>query len=135
MMKIAVLAVLPLLLSACGIPTAVVLTSSAVDGVTYVSTGKTLTGHALSAAAAKDCSILFGITRGEFCKDKEKPDELAKKDAGFIVPKDGPTVGEFVATPAADGGSTETQLVLEPQFFDFDYESPPTPVANAEPTS
>ncbi len=41
-------------------------------------------------------------------------------------------MGEFVRIPAADGGSTETQLVLEPQFIDFDYETPPAPVANAE---
>ena len=33
------------------------------------------------------------------------------------------------------GGSTETQLVLEPRFFDFDYEAPPASVVNAEPAS
>lgn len=132
-MKIAVLAAVPLLLSACGLPTAVVVTSYAVDGVAFVSTGKTLTAHALSAATDKDCSILFGLTRGELCRDIEKPDESAKRDAGFVVPKDRPTADEPVAISAAAGGTTEPQMVLEPQFFDFDYETAPASLATAQP--
>jgi hypothetical protein len=41
------------------------------------------------------------------------------------MPKDKPTVAE--SKPA------EVQAVSEPRFFDFDYEKPPTPAANAKP--
>lgn len=50
MKKVAVLAVLPLLLTACVVPTAVVMTIYEVDGVTHVSTGKTPTKNTVSAA-------------------------------------------------------------------------------------
>lgn len=134
-MRIAVLAVLPLLLSACGIPTAVVLTTTAVDSVAFVGSGKTTSGHALSAATDKDCSILFGITRGELCKDKPQPDEYARKGAGFRIPKDSPEAGKGAVSSAAHTEPTEMQAVLEPRFFDFDYESAPTlPVTAAQTT-
>lgn len=131
-MKYIVLAVLPLLLSACAIPAAVVATAAA-DGVTFLSSGKSITSHTLTAATEKDCSVLFGITRGEFCKEKDKSDDYSRRDAGFVVPKDSPAVPEEVATPAAASKSTKVQELLEPRFYDFDHETPPAPVAKAQP--
>ena len=63
MMKFAVLAALPLFLSACAIPAAVVVTAAA-DGVTFLSSGKSITSHTLTAATKKDCSIHFGLNTG-----------------------------------------------------------------------
>ncbi|MDA1324451.1 MAG: hypothetical protein O3C34_06880 [Proteobacteria bacterium] len=124
MKKLALLAALPLLLSACAIPTAVVVYAAA-DSVTFLSSGKSIPSHTLTAAAEKDCSILYGITRGKFCKEKEKFHDNAGNDAGFVVPKDGPALTVNMITPAAVSTSTEVKAVPEPRFFDFDYEAPP----------
>lgn len=132
MLKAGVLAVLPLLLSACGIP-AVVAVTAAADGVAYMGTGKSLSSHALSAAADRDCSILFGMTRGRFCKEKEKPDDYAKRGAGFVIPKDEPAARDHVTQPPSDAGSAASRAALEPRFFDFDYETPPPTVRGAPP--
>ena len=120
MMKFALLAVLPLQLSACAIPAAVVVTAAA-DGVTFLSSGKSVTSHTLTAATDKDCSLLFGITRGEFCKEKEKSNGYAYRDAGFVLPNDDPTVGEHVTAPAAkrpEAGQPQWTLVLG-SFADY----------------
>ena len=41
---------------------------------------------------------------------------------------------EDVTTPTAASKSTKVQAVLKPRFYDFDYETPPAPVAKAKPT-
>lgn len=133
-MKIAVMAAMLLLLSACGVPTAVVMTTAAIDGVTYVGTGKSLSGHALSEATDQDCSILFGITRGQFCKDKVVADEPSRNDAGFRIPKEGPAAETAASAAPTDVPSAGPQAVLEPRFYDFDYETPPESAATAPKT-
>ncbi len=51
--------VLPLLfLTGCAIPPAVTIASLVLDGVSYVSTGKSTTDHAISAFANEDCALL-----------------------------------------------------------------------------
>ena len=40
---------------------------------------------------------------------------------------------EDVTTPTAASKSTKVQAVLKPRFYDFDYETPPAPVAKAKP--
>lgn len=68
-MRLVALAALPLLLSACGAPSGLLVATYAIDSASYVGTGKSVSGHALSAATKKDCSILFGLTRGQLCED------------------------------------------------------------------
>ena len=124
MMRIALFAALPLLLSACTIPTAVAVYSG-VEAVTFLGSGKVIPSHALSVASDHDCSLLFGITRGQFCKPKEKSLHHTVKGAGFIVPKDLPPARGRVAAASVNGNLTGVQPVLEPRFFDFDYEVAP----------
>jgi hypothetical protein len=68
-MKFVALAALPLLLSACGVPSGLMVATYAIDSASYVGTGKTVSGHAISAATKKDCSVLYGLTRGQLCED------------------------------------------------------------------
>lgn len=68
-MRLIALAALPLLLSACGAPSGLLVATYAIDGASYVGTGKSVSGHALSAATKKDCSVLYGLTRGQWCED------------------------------------------------------------------
>ena len=54
------LLMLPLLLTACIglIPTPITVATGAINGVTYLATGKTATDHALSFVMQRDCSMM-----------------------------------------------------------------------------
>lgn len=83
-MRLVALAALPLLLSACGAPSGLLVATYAIDGASYVGTGKTVSDHALSAATKKDCSVLYGVTRGQLCE--EAPTGLAEVPSDTRVP-------------------------------------------------
>lgn len=68
--RIAVMALLAPLLSGCGLPEAVTVAGLVVEGGSFLGTGKTVSDHALSAAADRDCSMLAGITRGRLCEEE-----------------------------------------------------------------
>jgi len=58
---------LPLLLAGCAIPPAVTVASLVLDGVSFVTTGKSTADHALSAVANEDCAILRVVEGKEIC--------------------------------------------------------------------
>jgi hypothetical protein len=58
-----------LLLSGCAMPLPISLTLWAVDGVSYITTDRTLLDHAISAVTDKDCRILRGLQQKQFCID------------------------------------------------------------------
>lgn len=58
------------LLGGCGaIPPAIGLISYAADGVSFLASGKTLSDHALSAAANQDCKLFRMVQNLEVCAD------------------------------------------------------------------
>jgi hypothetical protein len=60
------------------IPPAVTIASYAVDGISYIATGKTLTDHAISGAAGEDCVLMRAASLKNPCRDYFIPDsELA----------------------------------------------------------
>lgn len=64
-----------LAVSACGLPPIVSAVSYAIEGASYAASGKSMTDHALSAAADRDCAM-FRIVKGEeICRDAEFPSE------------------------------------------------------------
>ena len=58
-----------LALSGCGLPPLITVASAALDGMSLVSTGKTVGGHALSAAAKKDCAMWRVVKNEDVCRD------------------------------------------------------------------
>ena len=52
------LLLLPLPAAGCILPPAVTVASLAADGVSYATTGKSVTDHGLSAATGEDCALL-----------------------------------------------------------------------------
>jgi hypothetical protein len=68
-MKRAIAALLPLALVGCGLPPAVTLISYALDGISLISTGKTVGDHALSVAANQDCAVWRAVDGEEVCKE------------------------------------------------------------------
>jgi len=67
--KLSALAGLGMSLSGCivALPPAIQLASFALDGLSYVSTGKSVTDHAISAVTAKDCAMLRGLQGDNIC--------------------------------------------------------------------
>lgn len=60
---------LALLVSGCGLPPAIVAFTYAIDGFSYVSSGKGMSDHVLSAAIDQDCAIFRAVQGKEICHD------------------------------------------------------------------
>ncbi len=69
----------PLLLSACAVPSALTLAGYAVESASYMKTGKTVSDHAVSAVAGRDCQLLHGVTKGKVCKDQKRSGKALAK--------------------------------------------------------
>ncbi|MHA1570281.1 MAG: hypothetical protein ACTSWM_00570 [Alphaproteobacteria bacterium] len=69
-----------MLLAGCGLPPAVIVASYAVDGISYVASGKSLTDHALSVLAQRDCALHRVITEADLCRD-----DVASSDQVTVV--------------------------------------------------
>lgn len=65
---------LVLFLSGCGLPPAIVAFSYAMDGISFASSGKSVTDRALSAAVEQDCALYRAIRGQDICNEAE-PDE------------------------------------------------------------
>ena len=94
---------LPLLLGGCGLPPALTAASWALDGVSYLVSGKSVTDHAISEVAAQDCA-LFRIVQGrEFCEDYEVDgDHSLTLTASGVASPDNPSDPLFVPPEIAE---------------------------------
>jgi hypothetical protein len=70
-MKTFIALVAAFLLSGCGLPPAFTFASYALDGMALLSTGKSVSDHALSAAAKKDCAVWRVVKDEEVCREYE----------------------------------------------------------------
>ncbi len=59
----------PVVLTGCGAPIGLQIASVFADGVSLLTTDKTLTDHGLSALTEKDCAVLRGLKGEEICRD------------------------------------------------------------------
>lgn len=70
-MRTIVIGVSALLLSGCaGIPPAVTIATTAIDGVSWAASGKTVTDHVISEVADADCRIIGLIEDGQICQER-----------------------------------------------------------------
>ena len=111
--KISALAGVAMSLSGCivTLPPAIQLASLALDGISYASTGKSVSDHAISAVTAQDCAMLRGLKGEAICS--EQAVEVAMLPDGTPAPhatdaaRDIKTAGQdeafrtFAATQAA----------------------------------
>jgi hypothetical protein len=79
MKKIAAILLLPLIMPGCAVPSALSLAGYAVESASYMKTGKTVSDHAVSAVAGRDCQLLHGVTKGQICKGVKRSKRLAGK--------------------------------------------------------
>lgn len=94
-----------LLLAGCGLPPVIVVASYALDGVSYVATGKSVTDHAISAVSGQDCALHRLLTAaGEVCN--ETFDEIFTADAGDTLAPGEVSVGAKALVETAIVGDT-----------------------------
>lgn len=62
---------LPILLGGCSLPPALTAASWAIDGVSYLVSGKSVTDHAISEVAQQDCALFRVVQDREICEDYE----------------------------------------------------------------
>lgn len=99
------------MLGGCESTALVPLTAYALDGLSYASSGKGLTDHAISAANNKDCALFRAVQGGQICEtgpSVEVAPALAMTDTGGVSATDAATVRELLArapemmAPASD---------------------------------
>jgi len=81
MRKLLVPIVAPLFLTACAVPLPLKIASWALDGISYLSTGKSVTDHGLSLVAQKDCALWRPVKGEKICTDIVDINEVVVADA------------------------------------------------------
>jgi len=71
-----------LFLSGCAIPVPLQIASWALDGLSVLTTQKSVADHAISIAADKDCAVWRGFTEGQICREIDDNTATAVADAG-----------------------------------------------------
>jgi len=119
-------------LSGCivAIPPALQAASFALDGLSYVTTGKSVTDHAISAVADRDCAMFRALNGEAICS---KDVQLAELDAlerrldspnavviaKTIVPARDDAVFQRASANMAASGNVDADEVLDDESFDL----------------
>ncbi|MCZ6607119.1 MAG: hypothetical protein O7A64_05580 [Alphaproteobacteria bacterium] len=102
-----------ILLNACALPAVYSIATLAVDGISYATSGKGLSDHALSAVANEDCAMWRVLVARPICSETDVPETTvatASEFGEFEV-----TAAVFAATPALDQfGVPETMVAAAP---------------------
>ncbi len=69
-----------LLLGGCALPLPVQIASWALDGLSMLTTEKTITDHGVSLVAQKDCALWRGLVEGAVCRDSDAVTTIALAD-------------------------------------------------------
>ena len=98
MKKIAAPILSVVLLSGCAVPVAVTVASLVVDGISYVTTEKSLTDHGLSAMSDSDCAMYRLITTGYVCHPHDIEDTAVVVNLQAPIPPIPRTRNGFTAS-------------------------------------
>jgi len=81
------------MLSGCAaLPVPVQIASWAFDGLSVITTQKSLTDHGLSLVAGQDCAIWRGLTEGEVCRDNSIEVEVLTAAVAPPAPREQPGI-------------------------------------------
>jgi hypothetical protein len=94
----------PLAVGACAIPLPMQLASMALNGISYLTTEKSVSDHVITAAVGRDCALHRTVTEGQVCRDE---------------PHDSLLIAALGATP--DMGDSQP-VVYEPTSLATDWE-------------
>ncbi len=98
--RLAVLA-LPILLNARALPASFSIASLAIDGISYATSGKSVSDHAISAVANEGCAMWRALQARPICRDREVP-------------------ATMVAAAPAAGGSTAPEIAITETHDEFE---------------
>lgn len=91
------------------LPPAVMIASQAIDGISYLTTGKSGTDHILSAALEEDCAIHRVVTGGAVCQAETADDiAAASPSADTAIDDDIRSVQEPEAEPETVASDSST---------------------------
>lgn len=101
----------PLALGACGLPIGVQIASLFADGVSYLTTDKSLTDHGISAVTGEDCALWRGVEGANICHEPASDKEAETIVAALGKPK-APTSAP-VMTAARGDADLPTEVFAE----------------------
>ncbi len=140
-----------LLVSGCAVPIPIQVASWAIDGISYLTTQKSLTDHGLSMVAQQDCAVWRAVQGKNICDSYDDAGTVAV--ASLDNPNDAPLAQETlqdveiieenseIAAFETASGDTPDALVVEPVATDADQiavieQTPPSlPVPDATPVA
>ncbi|MCH8098774.1 MAG: hypothetical protein IID53_17105, partial [Proteobacteria bacterium] len=102
--RLAVLA-LPILLGACALPASFTIATLAIDGISYATSGKSVSDHALSAVANEDCAMWRVLQARPICRDADVPETMVAAAPEVATP---PGVA---AAPAPEESPEESKML------------------------
>lgn len=76
-----------ILLSACAMPASIQVATWAIDGISYITTKKSVTDHGISIIAGQDCAMLKVVTKGTLCEEYADQDVLVASADGPVTVK------------------------------------------------
>lgn len=103
-----------LLLSGCALPPLLTIASYAIDGMSYLSSGKSVSDHALSAVTTQDCALFRVVMGDDICREREDRTPDGTAIAAAELSRIAPAAGVASLDTPDDTG-------------DADYERAPTP--------
>jgi hypothetical protein len=137
-------------LAGCVMPPVVSYASLAMDGISYATTGKSVSDHALSAATDQDCAVWRAVSEQEIeavCQDPVEDDsQVAAEDAGndgwfsaglfsgndeAPAAEPEPMVTLVAATPATSPDKDVDSLTNSTDFDVIDFDPAKASLANA----
>ena len=95
------------------LPVPVQIASWALDGLSVVTTQKSLTDHGLSLVSDQDCAVWRGFTEGKICRDNDIQVEVLTAAVGPSRPPIEPVLQ--IASPE---GTPEVRPVLVAMYLD-----------------
>ncbi len=96
-----------LVVQGCALPIPIRVASWAIDGIVLVTTKKSVSEHGISMIAQKDCSLMRGVTKQQFCVDY--PDggtAIASADGGTLAAERANDIENLANFETAAGGTT-----------------------------
>lgn len=116
-LRVGAVVVMATTLSGCvTIHPALQIASWALDGISYLATGKSVTDHGISVVAQKDCALWRGVTEGQVCREADAVSGVQIASAEPVEPVIDAQVGilhapvESVEIAALNGELSATDL-------------------------
>jgi hypothetical protein len=75
-------------LGGCALPIGLEIASWTISGMSYLFTGKSVTDHAISTVAGKDCALHRPVIGDDFCQANDAGSVLSAAQVAETVPED-----------------------------------------------